>query len=360
MATSVTTSLPIWMAGCTYDGSGGNDLRNSHIGAVFYDQGIVSGSAVGTLGGVIGGAGLAVSAGTALTVTVQPGHFVTPNTNSPTSGAYTSTLVATATLTVQTADSANPRIDLVYAQVVDNGNSTSYGQVAIATGTPASSPTVPTLPANAIPLAQITVAANVTAVTSGMISDKRPFTAATGGIIRAAKGTVAGYTGMVCYDPVSGSFYHNNNTSSSTQLHVLPWQPVISKKTSSVMIPYLDETSVITATITTDGYTDIEVFFKCPAVYSASHSSIEQRHEWRMYIDNNVVDTIYGAKLEADGSWQCGVSWSYYTSSATADTPSAGTHTVKITVQDTQGDTGYYVAASTASNIVLRVEPVQK
>lgn len=362
MATSVNTSLPLWLAGCTYDANGGNDLRNSGVGAYFYDQGIVTGNTVGMLGGVIGGSGLVVSPGTGMTVTVQPGHFAVPNSGTPTAGGYASTLTSLATLTVQTADPSNPRIDLVYAGVTDNGNNTSFGQVAILTGVAAPSPSVPTLPANAIPLGQVTVSAGASSITSGMIADVRPFTTTTGGVLVAAKGSVTGYLGQIAYDKASGSFYHNNNVSSATQLHVLPWQPVVTKRNTNITVGYTgQEVNVLTATVTTDGYTDIEIFFKVPAVSSAGvHGTTWIRPEWRAYIDSTQVDTIYGPQIAADTTWQGGVSWSYFTSSATGDTPSAGTHTIKITVQDTVSGVGYNVQAAPGSNMVLRVEPVQK
>src|SRR5579884_2992987 len=127
MSTQVNTSLPLWLAGGTYDANGGNDLRNSGVSAYFYDQGPGAASnAISPLGGVVGGAGLWVYPGTGMSVQVKCGHFVVPNTNTPTAGAYVSTLSSNATLAVQTADPSNPRIDLVVAFVQDNGNSSSF------------------------------------------------------------------------------------------------------------------------------------------------------------------------------------------------------------------------------------------
>lgn len=361
MATQVTTSLPLWLAGCTYDGNGGNDLRNSGVAAFFFDEGIVTGNAIGVLGGVIGGAGLVLGVGTGMNITVQPGSFVVPNSTTPTAGGYVSTLPSLATLSVQTADPSNPRIDIVVAFVSDVGSSSSFGAVEIITGTAAATPVAPSAPANSIILGQLTIPAGTTVITSGMIADKRPFTTATGGILVAPKGSVTGYLGQIAYDKASGSFYHNNNTSNQTQLHVLPWQPVITKLTASVSVPGDQAVhSVCSATFTTDGYTDVEVFFKCPAIFSATSSSSLIRAEFLMYIDGTLIDTIYSAEVNADTYWQAGVSWSYYTSSATADTPAAGTHTCTIKVQNTRSNLAYSIAGTTASNILLRVEPVGK
>lgn len=357
MATSVTTSLPQWLAGCTYDANGGNDLRNSSITAMFYDQGIVNGNTIGVLGGVIGGAGLQVSAGTGMTVNVQPGSYVVPNSGTPTAGGYVSTLASQATLTVQTADPSNPRIDIVVAQVIDNGNNTSLGQVQIITGVAAPSPSAPTAPANSITLGQVTVTAGASSITSGMISDVRPFTTSTGGVLVAPKGSVTGYTGQIAYDPGSSAFYHNNNASNARQLHVLPWEPVITKRTSDFSWGG-SETSVLTATFTTDGFTDVEIFFKWPGVYCTRGGGNIYNTVFRMYIDSTQVDGYFTPNDPADSNPHSGGAWAYFTSPATGDTPSAGTHTAKITCQNLSGAFTTAVYGRTTNKIILRVEPV--
>lgn len=359
MATSVNTSLPMWLAGCTYDGSGGNDLRNSGVTALVYDSGIVSGSTVGVRGGVMGGSGLNVSPGTGMSVNVQPGSFVVPNSGTPTAGGYTATLASQATLTVQTADPSNSRIDIVCANVVDNGNSSSFGQVQIITGVAAPSPSAPSAPANSITLAQITVPAAASAITSGMISDQRPFTTATGGVLVAPVGTVTGYTGQIGYDKASGRFYHNNNTSSATQIHVLPWEPVVVATASPLTMTGTTTYTVLSTTVTTDGFTDIMIFFKWPALISSSGSGVSYNVVFTMKIDSVTVDNMYTAEATGDGYSQAGGSWSYYTNSAQGTTPSAGSHTVQVQAQlhKTTSLTAQ-VSAVTGSNILLRVEPV--
>jgi hypothetical protein len=358
MATSVTTSLPMWLTGCTYDADMGNDLRNSGVTAYFYDEGIVSGGGtIGVLGGVLGGAGLLVSPGTGMAVSVQPGSFVVPASATPTAGGYASTLSSTATLTVQTADPTNPRIDLIVAYVLDAGSSSSFGAVEIITGTAAPSPSAPSAPANSLTLAQLTVPATTTSITSGMLADERTYTTAVGGILVAPKGSVTGYTGQLAYDKASGSFYHNNNTSSATQMHVLPWTPVVATRSTNLTFSG-SETSVLTCTFTADGYTDVEAFFKWPGLSSSRGSSYNFNAVFRMYIDSSQIDGIYTPQMVADGDTYCGSSWSYYTSSATGDTPSAGTHTLKVTCQNLTGSYSTTVTGLSTSKVILRVEPV--
>jgi hypothetical protein len=361
MATSVTTSLPMWLTGCTYDGSSGNDLRNSGVSAYFYDPGITSSSTIGLRSGVIGGAGLFVSPGTGMNVAVQPGSFVVANSSNVVYGGYVSTLASQATLSVAAADPTNPRLDIIVAYVSDVGSSSSFGAVAIITGTAAPSPSAPSAPANSMILAQLSVPATTTTITSGLITDERTFTTTTGGVLIAPRGTVSGYSGQIAYDPSSGSHYHNNNTSSATQLKVLPWAPVMTKVTSPITISDSAEHTILTANITTDGYTDVEIFFKSPGVQSVtSHASTWIRAWYRLYIDSTLLDSYYAAEAAADTWIQAGVAWTYYTSPATGDTPSAGTHTLKVTITNGLSSIPFYQFAASGSqaSIILRAKPV--
>ncbi len=82
---------------------------------------------------------------------------------------------AIVTLAVTGSNPTNPRKDLVYALVTDDDYSGTgkKWEILVATGTPAGSPTRPALPASAIALAEINVAANATAVTNANIIDLR-------------------------------------------------------------------------------------------------------------------------------------------------------------------------------------------
>ena len=326
---------------------------------MFYDEGIVSGGGtIGVLAGVVGGAGLVVTAGTGMSVNVQPGSYVVPASATPTAGGYASTLASSAALTVQTADPNNPRIDLIVAYVSDVGTSSSFGAVEIITGAAAPSPAAPVAPANSVALAQLSVPAATTSITTGLITDLRTFTTATGGVLVAPVGSVTGYAGMIAYDKPSGRFYHNSNVSSATQMHVLPFSPAISTLSTAVNNSAGTEQTVITSTFVTDGYTDIDIFYKWGGVSSGRGSSYAFNVVFRMYIDSMYVDTLYTPEDTADSTTHSGGSWSYFTSPATGDTPSAGTHTVKITAQNHSGNYQFAVYAAPPAKIILRVEPV--
>jgi hypothetical protein len=92
----------------------------------------------------------------------------------------------TLSITVPTANATYSRYDLIVARFKDEEDSTATTGNAIASfelvqGTASASPVAPAVPANSLLLAQITVGANVTSITSGNIADKRIYTAALGG-----------------------------------------------------------------------------------------------------------------------------------------------------------------------------------
>lgn len=358
MATSANTSVPLWLSGATYDASSGNDLRQSHIAATYLDTGILTGSTIGVRGGVTGGAGLGVSAASGMNVTVGPGSFVVPNTATPVAGGYSATLAQSETFSVEQADPSNPRIDIVVANVVDNGNNTSLGQVQIITGTPGASPSAPSAPANSITLAQVNVAPNVTSIVAGNITDTRPFTVAAGGVLPAAKGSVSGYTGMVGYDTGSGSFYHNS-ASGSTQFRVLPWPPqYVTHAAADFGLASTTQTTICSTNITTDGYTDIRITYHIPGLYQ--NTVAVRQVIFTAWLDGNQLTEI---DLMTHSDDLAGISHSgftdvYTTSSESGDTPSAGAHTVYFKGAYAGTTDGVWVKSTATRNVYLRVEPV--
>jgi hypothetical protein len=364
VTTSAPTSLPMWLAGCTYDGNSGNDLRNTDITAEWLDTGILTGTNVGVWAGVTSGAALKVAAASGMTVTVGPGSFVVPNTASAIAGGYQATLASSVTLSVAAADTVNPRIDLVCANVVDNGNSSSFGEVQIITGTPASSPAAPAAPANSVPLALITVPANATSIVSGNIADARTFTAAAGGIPIAPKsGSLAlpaGYNGLLAFDPVSGTFYHMG-AAGAGQAPVLPFAPIHTLIAGGTAIGSVSSpATVATVGITTDGHTDLQITVRIAEIEQVSGSSSAGTLIVETLLDGTVIDQYYpqissGGAPSTTGN---GFFVRAYTSAAATTTPSAGTHTltVKIGINPTSGT--YQVKSFTPSQSWVRIEPV--
>lgn len=94
-------------------------------------------------------------------------------------GPYVCQLSSTGTLESTSADATNPRIDLVVARLYDSaigdtppgGGSGAY--LEIIAGTPAASPTVPSTPTGAIPLAQVNRPAGDDTIVDADITDLR-------------------------------------------------------------------------------------------------------------------------------------------------------------------------------------------
>lgn len=123
------------------------------------------------------GGGLAVSPNTALTLNIASGVAFVPGSEGAKQGVYICTNDATDTITLDTAHGTLPRIDRVIARVYDSVYSGTSNLWAIekVTGTAASSPVAPNLPANSIGLGLISVAAAATTISSGNITDDRMF-----------------------------------------------------------------------------------------------------------------------------------------------------------------------------------------
>ena len=363
MATSILTSLPTWLAGGTYDGNSGNDLRNSDVTASWLDTGILTGSSVGVWGGVTSGAALKVSAASGMNVSVGPGSFVVPNTASAIAGGYRSTLASSGTLAVAASDPANPRVDLVVAYVSDVGTSSSFGAVEIITGTPAASPVAPSAPANSVALAKVTVPANATSIVLGNIADVRTFTAAAGGIPIAPKtGTgalPAGYSGLMAYDPVSGSFYHMG-ASGPRQAKTLPFAPVHGLLSAAATFSNPSFGAIGSASVATDGNTDLKITASIGTLYqSAGTASGLILVEIMIMLDSSVI-YLGNFPVETFGGGNCsGLTAITYTSAAAASTPSNGAHTITVlaTANVTSANVFHVSGVVPPASNYLRIEP---
>jgi hypothetical protein len=131
--------------------------------------------------GVVGVGHFAVTeraAGAAMSVEVAAGRAYIVGDDQANQGTYLCISEATEELPVAAADSTDPRIDLVVAEVRDpnaGGVSGDDWQFRVIEGTPGVSPVAPAVPDSAIPLAEIDVAANVTSILDADITDLRTF-----------------------------------------------------------------------------------------------------------------------------------------------------------------------------------------
>lgn len=355
MATSISCGCPCWLEDVAM--SGQTPFRQYDVGTKVYNAGTSSANQVPS--GVFPGLGaMGVSAGTGMSVSVDAGYCCVANSSSGLQGGYVFGLMTSASLTVAAADTANPRIDIVVAYVSDVGSSSSFSAVEIITGTAAASPSAPSAPANSLILAQILVPANITSMSSATVTDERPYVVAPGGIlpIQNAAAAPAVPASQFMYRLDTGQLVQGTGTAGQVSVPpVLKWAPQMVIVTSTVHAASGGAlTTVASASVVTDGSTDIEVYLKWPGVVgSAGFISVIAQIDGVTLDSTDVVSTL-------SSSPTAGGSARYFTSSGQSNTPSSGTHTVTFCFQaggsGTSTSDGVYAASSAAA--ILRVSPV--
>ena len=151
--------------------------------------------------GVTSSTGLAVSqrgAGANMSVDVAPGQaFVFGDEDTDAQPGYLCVLTSTDNNTITAADATNERLDLVVLEVDDDDFDSSgqqRGRIHVVAGTPAATPSLPAVPNNAIPLAQVSVPATDTSIEDAQITD-----------LRQPYSTDPQRTGMVDYFPLGST-----------------------------------------------------------------------------------------------------------------------------------------------------------
>lgn len=139
-----------------------------------------------------------------MSVNVAAGHAWIDGTESPTQGAYHVYNDAVKNLAISAAHATLARKDLIVARVQDAqySGATNAWTLAVVTGTPAGSPAEPAVPANAIVLALVDVAAAASSITNANITDRRRRACGLSGIAVCTSATrpAAPYTGQVIYE----------------------------------------------------------------------------------------------------------------------------------------------------------------
>jgi len=108
-----------------------------------------------------------------MTVNAAPGWAAIVGNYQANMGVYMAYNDATTNLTIATASTTNPRIDLICLTVSDAYYTGATNTVAfnVVTGTPAASPTVPATPTNSLALGQIYVGTSVTSILTANITN---------------------------------------------------------------------------------------------------------------------------------------------------------------------------------------------
>lgn len=356
MATSINCGVPLYVDGPALDGQ--NPFRQFDVGTRVYNAG--TSSAVQVPSGVFPGlGGMQVTSASGMNVKVQAGYCCIANSSSPLQGGYIFGLMNSATLSVAAADTVNIRTDIVVAYVVDVGTSSSAAYVEIITGTPAATPVPPTAPANSFTLCEIGVAANVVSIAANNVLDQRPFVVAPGGIlpIQNASSAPAVPAAQFMYNIATGQLVQGTGTAGSvTSPSLLKWVPQMTLITSNVTASTGGAlTQVTSVSVTTDGSTDIEIYYKWGGVEGNAGYM-----QMLVYIDGTECDSVYIQSQNSTASASSGGAVRYFTSSGQGNTPAAGTHTIAFKFQAGGGGTSTNdkVIASTAAPAILRVAPV--
>lgn len=368
MPSSVQLGYP-----CYVDGMQWTSLLQRQIagGAATWDTN-ASATAVNPLGGVFGGLGNPLQVtqlGTpAMSVLVNAGYCAVPHLSQG-HGAYIFGQTAQGTLTVASNSSGQTRVDIVIARVYDTGNSSSFCDVEIVTGTPGGGQ--PATPGTSILLAAITVASGASSVLNADITDKRAFTVAPGGVLPAATGVATAAPGQVVYDTTSGVLQRSDgsggltglaqgfaaiddvNTSTGTSgsqgLNAAfgssyGWGIGYGSVFSFFFFGFDADFYAVTQleqSFTADGATDFEITAKWglavpeAAVDSSGASISSGQLRVMIAIDGTILDTLYLRCAASGGTTQPGDagSYTYYTSAQLGTTPSAGTHTAALVLQ---------------------------
>jgi hypothetical protein len=334
MTLSVATRTAAFGDGLTY---AAQDLRLNTASALLSSLGSSSSLGVGSGVRKANGDPMVVAVASGLSVTVATGMAVIQGSAAANTGAYVVTLDSVATLTCTAADTVDARIDSVCLTVTDNGDNTSTAVVQIITGTPASSPSAPSLPSNSLRLFNITVAANATTLTSGNLSDQRSYMAAAGGI-----------------KPVRSSSAYPSSGSTSQYAHDLNTNRLMRFNGSTLVAPSVaafapafdgphtvsassTPATVATATVTVDGSTNVEISFTYNYISSAGTGLGNACSLTFMRGSTNlrtVTKTCAGPDLNIDGG----------TIVLYDRTPAAGTYAYSVAVAN-QGAGTYAVQA---------------
>lgn len=152
--------------------------------------------------GTISEADFAVSAQSTpnMTVLVSPGQAWVagadvgdaPGMSWSPQGMYYAQNTASVTLSIATADPTYPRQDAVYLQITDTtyGWGANQAMLGVVTGTPATSPSIPAVPTNAVLLGSVYVTAGATSIPSANITPGVQNAITQGGMVQCTSTSV--------------------------------------------------------------------------------------------------------------------------------------------------------------------------
>jgi hypothetical protein len=319
MATSINLGYPEYVDGATYPLAG---LRQIDAMVAFTAGGTAA--SVAPLGGVLphATANLAVTApASGLSVNVAAGYVVVPDTSTG-QGAWYFGLMQSGALTVPANATGSNRVDYVLA-VAGTAAAIEY-----VTGT--ASP--PALPPSSLILARLTVPNGTANITTAMITDLRTWAVARNGVlpIATAAAAPAGHASQILYNLANNQLYTSTATVGAPKLMTL--LPQISEYVYTPAGTTLYQTepaplvTISQVTVTCDGMTDLEITASVFAFEALPYIPIATAMIW---IDGTVVDSVNSVCSQYGSSTTYpSLSWTFFTSSVSGTTPSAGKHVI--------------------------------
>src|ERR1039457_2128644 len=316
---AISLGYPLYVDGATYPLAA---LRQIDAMVAFTAGG--STASVAPLGGVLphATANLAVTApASGLSVNVAAGYVVVPDTGTG-QGAWYFGLMQSGVLTVAANATGSNRVDYVLAVAG------ALSLIEYVTGT--ASP--PALPPSSLILARVTVPNGATAITTAMITDLRTWAVARNGVLPIITTAEApsGHASQVLYNLANNQLYTATGTVGAPKLlTLLPqiseyvYTPAGTTIGQNLSDPLVTITSV---TVTCDGMTDLEITASVFAFESLGYIPIATAMIW---IDGTMLDSVNSVCSQYGSSTTYpSLSWTFFTSSVSGTTPSAGKHVI--------------------------------
>ena len=180
----------------------------------------------------IGDLGVTANGTPNMSVNVAAGGCFIRGTQSASQGVYHVFNDATVNMAIDAADPTNPRRDLIVMQVRDSGyaGASDDARLFVVKGTAAASPADPSVPADSLVLARVTVDAAATTIVSGKITDLRTFAYGNSQIATFASTTERNtylptpVEGMLAYTNDTNTYWSHNGTGWETLISTGQWK----------------------------------------------------------------------------------------------------------------------------------------
>lgn len=172
--------------------------------------------------GVVSGYEVSQTATPSMSVQIAAGKAFISGTSTALQGVYNVVNDSAFTVNLNASNATFSRYDLIVLTVRDADVAGTQNQALfqVITGTPSSSPQVPSIPASSLVLARVLVSAGATNITNLFVVDTRLFTAAAGGIIwvpnedaRLRLGNPAQTDAYYVHQNDTGALWRNSNNS---------------------------------------------------------------------------------------------------------------------------------------------------